>query len=120
VFLAAPDVDLDVFNRLAKAYPRVSKRTTLYVSEKDAAVKFSEGDLVHDYARAGSPPPFPLVAGVETVNVRAGRGLFDFGHAFVAEFEPVLDDMRSLILQNTPHALRKPSDSGAYWVLEQK
>lgn len=35
IFLAALDVDADLFKQLAKVYPTISERTTLYVSAKD-------------------------------------------------------------------------------------
>src|SRR5262245_55457449 len=51
IFLAAPDVDAQVFRTLAGAYARLSERTTLYASEKDKALGMSE--MLHDYDRAG-------------------------------------------------------------------
>lgn len=117
IFLAAPDVDLDVFNQFARVYPTISARTTLYVSEKDRAVAASEGNLVHDYPRVGTPPPLARVSRIDTVEIRAPRGLTDLGHSYFAEHGLVLNDMRSLILTNKPLAQRKWNPSG-HWVLE--
>lgn len=117
IFLAAPDVDLDVFNQLARAYSAVSARTTLYVSEKDRAVAASEGYMVHDYPRVGTPPPVARVSDIDTVEIRSPRGLTDLGHSYFAELEPVLKDMRSLILTNKPLAQRKWNPAG-HWMLE--
>jgi len=38
IFLAAPDIDAALFESLAYLYPRLSKRTTLYVSPADKAL----------------------------------------------------------------------------------
>jgi len=122
IFLAAPDVDLDVFNRLAKAYKDAARQTTLYVSKKDRAVFVSE-NLLHGYARVGAPPPYPheldneMKEIVDTVDVNAPQGLWQLGHAFFAEYRPVLDDIKSLIVNGTPSQARKASASGNYWML---
>src|SRR5207249_12069192 len=54
IILAAPDVDVDLFKRLAAVYATISKKTTMYVSGKDKAL-WSSG-IVHDYPRAGYTP----------------------------------------------------------------
>ena len=41
ILLAAPDIDVDLFNQLAVAYPLISDRTTMYVSAKDRALSVS-------------------------------------------------------------------------------
>src|SRR5262249_21920570 len=55
VFLAAPDVDIGTFRKLAKAYPQVSERTTLYVSGRDRAIWLSF--FLHMFPRVGYAPP---------------------------------------------------------------
>ncbi len=101
VFLVAPDVDLELFEQLADAYPLLSERTTLYVSRKDKAVLLSE--KLHYYPRTGAPPPFARVNRIETIEVNAGdQGLLALGHSFFAEFIPVLDDILSLITTGKP------------------
>lgn len=115
IILAAPDVDRDVFEDLARAYPLISEGTTVYVSRKDEAVHFS-GE-VHFYPRVGAPPPFVQVAKVNTVEVIAPRGLLDLGHGYFAEFVPVLDDIRSLITTKKPIAARRFDASERHWVL---
>ena len=105
VFLVAPDVDLELFEQLASAYPKLSERTTLYVSRSDQAVLLSEG--VHAYPRTGAPPPFVSVDRIDTVEVRTHKGLLDLGHSYFAEFIPVLDDIRALIMDGRPGAARR-------------
>ncbi|WP_461622101.1 alpha/beta hydrolase, partial [Bradyrhizobium sp. 23AC] len=55
IILAAADVDADRFRQLYKAYSRVSRRTTLYVSSRDRAVEASH--WLHGYHRVGLAPP---------------------------------------------------------------
>lgn len=105
VFLAAPDVDLEVFQYLARAYPLLADRTTLYVSRTDKAILLSKG--LHKYERTGGPPPFAQVPNVETVEVKVpSQGLLELGHSFFAEFRPVMEDIRSLITTGMPSSLR--------------
>ncbi len=67
IFLAAPDVDVDTFARLASVYPSISTRTTLYVSSKDLALNASE--FFHQYNRVGFYPPITTLTGIDTVQV---------------------------------------------------
>jgi esterase/lipase superfamily enzyme len=97
--LAAPDVDADSFRDLAQAYKTLAKRTTLYVSSKDLAVKLSR--WIRDYARVGFHPPVTVVDGIDTVNV-THVDLTLLGHGYVAEARPVLVDMERLISTNQP------------------
>lgn len=105
VFLVAPDVDLELFEQLASAYPKLSERTTLYVSRSDKAVLLSEG--VHAYPRTGAPPPFVRVDKIDTVEVRTSKGLLELGHSYFAEFVPVLDDIHDLIMYGKPGTARR-------------
>jgi esterase/lipase superfamily enzyme len=122
IILAAPDVDLDLFQQLAHAYPRISERTTLYVSTSDKPVNFS--GFFHDVERVGAPPRFAYVAGIDTVEVKAKTGLLELGHSYFAEYKDLLEEIGSLITNN-PHASKlfvgkredrrvscKPDDSG--------
>jgi len=113
IFLAAPDVDKDLFLQLARAYPQVSEKTTLYISEGDKAVLTSE--LLHDYERVGSPPPVITVKDIDTVDVKVKKGLLSLGHSFFAEYGTVMEDIRSLMVRGTPSDKRK--SKGGYWEL---
>jgi esterase/lipase superfamily enzyme len=67
IFLAAPDVDADLFRELALVYPKISRRATMYVSSRDRALEASY--WLHDYPRAGFAPPITIVDGIDTVEV---------------------------------------------------
>ena len=67
IFLAAPDVDRDLFLDLARLYPEHAERTTLYSSEADRAVHLSA--KLHDAPRAGYYTPLTVAHGVDTIAV---------------------------------------------------
>lgn len=97
IFLAAPDVDRDVFLDLAAVYPRFSERTTLYASGADLAVRFS--GQIHAAPRAGYFEPYTVVPGIETIAVPD----FDvdaLGHGYFAQAEALLHDLYDLMRHN--------------------
>ena len=99
VFLAAADVDTQLFQQLAPAYAQLTDRSTLYVSENDQAIGLSS--RLHRFSRAGIAPPVTVVSGVDTVNVsKVNLGLL--GHGYAAEVRSVIGDMYELIRNNTP------------------
>ncbi|WP_223909549.1 alpha/beta hydrolase [Rhodoferax lithotrophicus] len=94
VFLAAPDVDRDLFMDLASLYPAHSERTTLYASQADLPVHLSAE--LHDAPRAGYFRPYTVAPGVDTVAVPD----FDIdllGHSYFAQAEALLHDIYSLM-----------------------
>ncbi|MDX1997772.1 MAG: alpha/beta hydrolase [Thermoanaerobaculia bacterium] len=94
IFLAAPDVDRDVFLDLAAIYPQFSERTTLYASGADLAVRFS--GRIHAAPRAGYFEPYTVVPGIDTVAVPD----FDvdaLGHGYFAQAEALLHDLYDLM-----------------------
>lgn len=97
IILAAPDVDADVFSKLAIIYPTVSSRTTLYTSTKDWALQASA--IFHQFDRAGFYPPIALIPGIDTVQV-SNVELTLLGHSYYAQAGTVLNDMFDLIHDN--------------------
>jgi esterase/lipase superfamily enzyme len=119
IFLAAPDIDAEVFKQLARAYPQLSERTTMYISAHDKAL-LGAGYL-YDYPRAGYKPPTTIVEGIDTVEVSA-IDLSFLGHGYISGARPVLTDMHSLMLANTPperrmgiEAALDPEADLTYW-----
>jgi esterase/lipase superfamily enzyme len=95
IFLAAPDVDQDLFLDLAALCVQYSDRATLYSSHADKAVHLSSN--VHDAPRAGYFLPYTLLKDVDTITVPD----FDvdlLGHSYYAEAGALLRDIRERIL----------------------
>lgn len=94
LFLAAPDVDAQLFRHLAKAYGRLATRATLYVTNNDKVIGLSR--RLHRFARVGLAPPVAVVPGIDTVDAsHVNLGLL--GHSYAAEMRPVLSDIHRLI-----------------------
>lgn len=104
IFLAAPDVDANLFRQLASVYPQVAERTTLYVADQDKAIAAVE--WAAEGLRAGGAPPVLVLPGIDTVRVR-GAGLFQLGHSYVAEELDVLRDMRAQLYWHEPPQQRR-------------
>jgi len=97
IFLAAPDVDRDLFLDLGWLYAEHAERTTLYSSDRDLPVHLSS--KLHDAPRAGYFMPYTVIDGVDTVAVPN----FDvdlLGHSYFAQAEALLYDIRNLMISN--------------------
>ena len=122
IFLAAPDVDADVFCQLAKAYPQFGQRTTLYVSPSDKAVGLSA--WLHGAPRAGFTPPVTVVPGIDTVEV-PDFDLDALGHGYYAKAAGVLHDMFDLLRHDDSPANRQRleqallPDKRLYWTMRR-
>jgi esterase/lipase superfamily enzyme len=119
IFLAAPDVDPDVFEELAQAYQTLAERTTLYISAKDKALATS--GIIHDHPRVGFFPPITLVDGIDTVEV-SNIDLTLLGHGYFADARDLLQDMHQLLIHNSSpeqrFGLRKKQENGQnYWII---
>lgn len=119
VILAAPDVDVDVFRKLAIALPGMTDRATLYISQKDKAVAASH--FLHGYPRAGYAPPITVIRGVDTIDV-SNVNVDMLGHGYVAEAKDLIYDMITLLSLNGPSPerrrwlkVRHTSDNSRYW-----
>ncbi len=117
IFLAAPDVDRDLFLDLARLYPAYSDRTTLYASRSDLAVHLSH--RLHDAPRAGYFTPYTVVDGIDTIEV-PDFDLDLLGHSYFAEAEALLYDLHSL-MRNQASLRRKPAsaDGLSFWRLKR-
>jgi esterase/lipase superfamily enzyme len=120
IFLAAPDVDRDLFLGLARLYPRFSERTTLYASDKDKALAMSA--WLYSGPRAGYFLPVTVADGVDhldTVTV-PDFDLDLLGHSYFAQAEGVLYDMIDLARHDTPPGQRpRLTANGGHWVMRR-
>jgi len=94
IVLAAPDVDAQVFEQLARTLVENSKRVTLYACDKDKAVRLSK--FFHGFHRAGYMPPPTVVSGIDTVSA-SELDLDLVGHGYFAANMSLLSDIYSLI-----------------------
>ena len=121
IFLAAPDVDRDLFLDLAHLYPQHCERTTLYASDGDLPVHLSA--KLHDAPRAGYYAPYTVAPGVDTVAVPD----FDIdllGHSYFAQADALLHDIFDLMRHNEAPAQRqriKPDqhEGVSFWKLRR-
>lgn len=121
IFLAAPDVDRDLFIELARLYPEHSERTTLYASDGDLPVHVSS--KLHDAPRAGYYRPYTVAPGVDTVAV-PDFDLDLLGHSYFAQAEALLHDIYDLMRHNTPPNQRQrlksdKSEGAEFWKLQK-
>lgn len=119
IVLAAPDVDRTLFEQLHDAYVKLARRTTLYLSDKDLAVRASR--FLHKADRVGLAPPVTVLPNIDTVNV-AKVDLSFLGHGYHGECGRVLTDIHQLI-QNDLGPERRfglvslSTERGPYWEL---
>ena len=119
IFLAAPDVDRDLFLDLAKLYPQFSARTTLYASDADRALALSAWG--HSGCRAGYCPPVtvPGLARFDTIRV-PDLDLDLLGHSYYAEADALLYDISELMRHDTPPEKRPRLQAlDNYWELRR-
>jgi esterase/lipase superfamily enzyme len=120
IILAAPDIEAGLFRDLARIYPEISTRTTMYVSARDRALGMSK--WLQDSDRAGFTPPVMVVPLIDTVEV-TNVDLTLLGHGYYAEAESVLYDIKELLEHNSPpeRRIRLTAAAGAggsaYWTI---
>jgi esterase/lipase superfamily enzyme len=91
--LAAPDVDVTRFKQLARYYPQIAAQTTMYVSDRDRALKLS--GRLWSGSRAGLLPPVTVCPDIDTIEVTP-IDVSMLGHGYYAAAEPVLADIRAI------------------------
>jgi esterase/lipase superfamily enzyme len=119
VFLAAPDVDRDLFLDLAHLYGEHAERTTLYASDADLPVHLSS--KLHSAPRAGYFVPYTVTPGIDTMAVPD----FDIdllGHGYFAQAEALLHDIYDLMRHGEPPEKRQRVTRGEhegmpFWLL---
>lgn len=125
VILAAPDVDRNVFERLARQISGMGDGVTLYASANDKALLFSK-TYAGGVARAGDvPTDGPVViSGVDTIDVSATQQDFwGVNHNTYAEVSALLQDIKRVLLTGVrPPVNRTPNleavpvvPTGTYW-----
>ena len=124
VILAAPDVDRDTFEFLAKEITGVSSGVTMLAAASDRALEVSRR-FWGGVPRAGDVPSSGpvVVAGIDTIDVTAiSTELFSLNHSGYAQKAAILGDIQALIQSGLrppekrwPTLVRMPTDKGDYW-----
>jgi len=119
IILAAPDIDRGVFVQIARDMSSCWKRTTLYASSSDLALRVSQ--QFHAYPRAGEAgDKILLVTDVDTIDASSvGSGFL--GHSYYGQ-RTALTDIYDLITHGTPPprlGLREHNKQGlTYWLIQ--
>ncbi|MEU0877409.1 alpha/beta hydrolase [Lentzea sp. NPDC005914] len=120
IILAAPDISVGLFQDLAAVYPKISQRTTMYVSARDRALGMSQ--FLQDAPRAGFTPPVTVVPDIDTIEV-TNIDVTMLGHGYYAAAEPILRDIDNLLRHNEDPAqrlrLQRGPEAAQYWVIGQ-
>lgn len=121
IFLAAPDVDRDLFLDLARLYPEHGERTTLYASDGDLPVHLSA--KLHDAPRAGYFKPHTVTPGIDTIAV-PDFDLDLLGHGYFAQAEALLHDIYDLMRLGAAPGKRQrimptTEDGANFWTLRR-
>lgn len=124
VILAAPDVDRDKFDNIAREITHFAKGVTLYAASNDKALNYSRR-FWGGVPRAGDVPASgPLIIpGVDTIDVTAiSTDSIGINHSGYAENTTLLSDIALLVLNGIrPPDKREPkmqkvdSATGPFW-----
>jgi esterase/lipase superfamily enzyme len=120
IALIAPDIDAELFRRLARAFPSSVGPITLYASSRDtaliAAAKFA------GYPRAGQGGQNVVVTpGIDTVDASAvDTSLTGLGHSYYADSSQILSDLFAFF-RGSPASKRfglraAQGKDGPYWI----
>lgn len=127
VILAAPDVDRDKFNIIAREITSFAKGVTLYAASNDRALDYS-ARFWGGVPRAGDiPEGGPLIIpGVDTIDVTAvSTDALGLNHSGYAENPALLNDVKALMEfgvrppdKRLKDILAVQSQAGTYWRFE--
>lgn len=123
IVLAAPDVDRNVFEQLARDLAKIGQGVTLYASSSDRAMDAAR--RVARVARAGDVPAEGpvIVPGIDTIDITAvSMDAMALNHSSYAESSALLNDIGLLLrTRERPPEKRIPIlekitiDRGDYW-----
>jgi esterase/lipase superfamily enzyme len=124
IILAAPDVDRDTFEFLAREISGVGKGITVLAASNDRALEASRR-FWGGVPRAGDvPPEGPIVIpGIDTIDVtETSTEVLSLNHSGYAQKKQLIDDMRALLRsgerppqKRTPLIEAVTTPRGAFW-----
>jgi esterase/lipase superfamily enzyme len=99
VVLISANVDAEFFSIYSRYLGELARRTTLYTSERDPALRLTA--LIHNAPRAGQYPPRTTTPGVDVIRLRE-MDPFRFGHGYFAGDRPFMHDLYEVIAHGLP------------------
>lgn len=117
LFLTAPDIDRGVFLKLAATMATTAKKTTLYASSKDKALKLSK--TLQIYPRAGDAKEIVVVDGIDSIDATHLKTDF-LSHSYYGDHRSVISDFHELMEYGSEPGKRFglrgiPKKSPRYW-----
>lgn len=110
IFLAAPDIDADLFKELSSVFRLNSESTTLYASANDKAMGISK--TLAQHKRAGDAASgMVVVDGVDSIDVSA-LDTDMVGHSYYGDNRSIIADIRKIIKQGLSPAQRGLKSAG--------
>ncbi|SMO54370.1 alpha/beta hydrolase [Gracilimonas mengyeensis] len=121
LIMAAPDVDQEVFKRNIMPYfQQVGQRRTLYASDRDKALAFSEWLRVKRPRLGDGGKSVFVENGIDSIdasNINPPKWL---DHSYVFETKPLISDLKRVIYQNDGPEVRdlkqRKKNGIDYWV----
>jgi esterase/lipase superfamily enzyme len=121
IVLAAPDINVEIFEQLANVFRAVAERVTVYASATDEVLKVSK--MVNDHPRAGEGGDQILVVpSADSIEASLVDTSLE-GHSYFAENKSVLFDLFGLLRHGDPPDYRlglEPTLTPAnkrYWII---
>jgi esterase/lipase superfamily enzyme len=117
----APDVDRDYFMEVMNTIGDVARRTTLYASENDVALKSSK--VLHGAPRAGlAGETIVTIPGMDTIDM-SGVEADILGHSYFAVNEGAIYDLFRLFWRGEPPSdrcgmSRQPVAEQGFWLFD--
>jgi esterase/lipase superfamily enzyme len=125
IILAAPDVDKDEFELIAKGISSTANGITLYASSTDVALNISKR-LRANHPRAGDVGQNgpTILVGVDSIDISAAStSVFAFNHDIYIEGPVLVSDIALLLRKGirppnarTPSFEHRSTGNGSYWL----
>ncbi len=121
VVFTAPDVDRDYFIEAMSMMDHVARRTTLYASDNDVALKSSR--MLHGATRAGlAGETIVTLPGIDTIDM-SGVEADILGHSYFAANEGAIYDLFRLFWRGEPPSdrcgmSRQKSEGEGFWLFD--
>ena len=120
--LAAPDLGVSEFAKLAPAVVASARRVTLYACDSDTALGTSKA--LHQEQRIGDADPPFVVRGVETIDASKIETSF-LGHSYYGSNRSALSDLFSVVKEDRGAAQRpwlrmQTGATGNWWAIDRQ